>query len=178
MEAEVPDSFRYDTVIFDLDGTLTRSGIGIINCVKYALTRLGRPIPDEDTLMRFVGPPLLESFIRYAGMDEDEAKRGVDIYRERFDAIGWRENEVYAGIATLLRTLKAHGEYVAVAESADGLDHLQRIAHGLTQRTVHIGDQGHRMPAGMFSDGHHGLRQADGILRCFHKGPAATFYIQ
>ena len=115
MEAEVPDSLRYDTVIFDLDGTLTRSGIGIINCVKYALTRLGRPIPDDETLMRFVGPPLLESFIQYAGMDEDEAKRGVDIYRERFDAIGWRENEVYAGIATLLRTLKAHGAYVAVA---------------------------------------------------------------
>ena len=106
---------RYDTVIFDLDGTLTRSGIGIVNCVKYALERLGRPIPDEAALRRYIGPPLLESFIALAGMDEDEARRGVDVYRERFNRVGWRENAVYTGIATLLRTLKARGAYVAVA---------------------------------------------------------------
>ena len=38
------------TVLFDLDGTLTDSGSGIINSVKYALKKAGREIPPEDEL--------------------------------------------------------------------------------------------------------------------------------
>ena len=46
------------TVLFDLDGTITDSGSGIINSVKYALKKAGRKIPPEDELRNFIGPPL------------------------------------------------------------------------------------------------------------------------
>lgn len=43
------------TVLFDLDGTITDSGSGIINSVKYALKKAGRKIPPEDELRKFIG---------------------------------------------------------------------------------------------------------------------------
>jgi len=46
------------TVLFDLDGTITDSGSGIINSVKYALKKAGRKIPPEDELRKFIGPPI------------------------------------------------------------------------------------------------------------------------
>ena len=104
-----------DTVIFDLDGTLTESEPGITKSVQYALEQMNRPPLDAATLRRFIGPPLRESFIAVAGMAEDEADEAVRIYRERFSTVGWMENSVYEGIAPLLRALKAGGAYVAIA---------------------------------------------------------------
>ena len=106
---------KYDAVIFDLDGTLTESAPGITNSVKYALEKLHLPELTETQLQAFIGPPLMESFINVAGLDEATAQLAVDTYRERFSTVGWKENSVYTGIAPLLRMLKKHGAYVAVA---------------------------------------------------------------
>ena len=53
---------NYDVILFDLDGTLTDSAPGILNSVRYACRKLGLPIPGEETLRRFLGPPLIASF--------------------------------------------------------------------------------------------------------------------
>ena len=70
-------------VIFDLDGTLTQSEEGIWNCTRYAAERLGWPVPDTDTLRKFIGPPLGYSFVNFMGMDEATAEEAVRVYRER-----------------------------------------------------------------------------------------------
>ncbi|MBR1584340.1 MAG: dTMP kinase [Clostridia bacterium] len=105
----------YDVVIFDLDGTLTDSQLGIRRCTEYALQRMGLPMPNEETVRRFMGPPLAESFMRYCGMTEQEAARATDLYRERYIPVGWKENSVFPLIRPLLAALKARGAYVAVA---------------------------------------------------------------
>ena len=74
---------RYDTVIFDLDGTLTNSHDGITNAVCYALSKMNLPIPDEAGLRKYIGPPLVDSFQRYAGMDAAAAERGEDLRQRR-----------------------------------------------------------------------------------------------
>lgn len=102
-------------VIFDLDGTLTRSEEGIWNCVKYAAQKLGFPEPDAPTLRKFIGPPLGYSFREYMGMDETMAERAVETYRERYNVEGLFENRVYPGIRRLLRTLRQEGWYIGVA---------------------------------------------------------------
>ena len=61
------------TVLFDLDGTITDSGSGIINSVKYALKKAGRKIPPEDELRKFIGPPLQEQFMKCCGIEVKEA---------------------------------------------------------------------------------------------------------
>ena len=96
-------------VIFDLDGTLTRSEEGIWNCVRYAAEKLGFPVPDAATLRKFIGPPLGWSFMEYMGMSEEMANKAVYTYRERYEAVGLFENRVYPGIRRLLRRLKRDG---------------------------------------------------------------------
>ena len=60
------------TILFDLDGTLTDSGEGIMNCAELALTHFGLPVPDREALRVFVGPPLDETFIKF-GVPADTA---------------------------------------------------------------------------------------------------------
>ena len=104
---------RYDTVLFDLDGTLTDSAPGILNCVRYALDRMGLPEPED--MLRFVGPPLIVSFGEFCGLDSERAAEAVRYYRERYRDIGIFENEPYDGVFPMLDSLKAAGIRLAVA---------------------------------------------------------------
>lgn len=106
---------RYDVVLFDLDGTLTQSDLGIVRCVQYAAEKLGMEPPSDAQARRFIGPPLHHSFCTMLGLAEEKASIATEIYRERYDAVGWKENEVYTGVPTLLRTLKAQGVRIALA---------------------------------------------------------------
>lgn len=116
-------------VIFDLDGTLTQSEEGIWNCVRHAADRLGYPHPDGDTLRKFIGPPLMYSFMTYMGMDEDKAREAVQIYRERYTTVGLYENRVFPGIRRLLRTLRRAGWYIGIATGKPQETSEQVIAH-------------------------------------------------
>ena len=104
------------TILFDLDGTLTDSGEGIINCALLALNHYGIEIADRETLRVFVGPPLHESFVKF-GVPESEAENAVAIYRTRYIPIGAYENTPYPGIYDLLARLKAEGHKLCVATS-------------------------------------------------------------
>lgn len=104
------------TVLFDLDGTLTDSGEGIINSVIFALEHFGLPIPSQEELRSFVGPPLGESFIRH-GIPADRAEEAIRVYRSRYIPTGMFENTPYPGIRELLETLKSEGYTLYVATS-------------------------------------------------------------
>lgn len=107
----------YQYILFDLDGTLTDPKIGITTCVQYALHKMGIEEPDPDRLEPFIGPPLTDSFREFYGMNEEEAVRAVEYYRERFSTVGLFENEVYSGIPELLARLKKDGRKLAIASS-------------------------------------------------------------
>ena len=106
-----------DMILFDLDGTLTDSGPGITRCVQYALASFGIEEPDLEKLNCYVGPPLLESFMNFAGLGCEEAQQAITKYRERYEAEGIFENEVYEGIPEVLAYLKEKGKILAVASS-------------------------------------------------------------
>lgn len=104
------------TILFDLDGTLTDSGEGIINCAIYALEHYNLPIPSRDELRVFVGPPLTDTFMKF-GVAPEDAVDAVEKYRERFIPIGMYENKLYPGIPELLKTLRAEGNILCIATS-------------------------------------------------------------
>ena len=104
------------TILFDLDGTLTDSGEGIINCALLALNHYGIQIEDREKLRVFVGPPLRDSFIKF-GVPAQEAENAIAIYRSRYIPIGKFENTPYPGIENLLSRLKAEGHKLCVATS-------------------------------------------------------------
>lgn len=107
--------YRY--VFFDLDGTLTDSKEGILNCLRYAFEKLGEPVPPEETLLQFIGPPLQESFIRWCGFTPERAAEGLRLFRERYVPIGKFENVPAPGMAELCRRLKERGYVLALASS-------------------------------------------------------------
>ena len=102
------------TILFDLDGTLTDSGEGIINCASLALEKLGLPVPDRETMRVFVGPPLRDSFPRF-GVQPEDVEEAIAIYRSRYGPTGMFENTPYEGITELLSTLKAAGHRLILA---------------------------------------------------------------
>lgn len=104
------------TIIFDLDGTLTDAGEGIINCAALALRQLGLPVPDQDAMSVFVGPPLRDTFRKF-GVTEEKVEEAISIYRSRYIPIGMFENTPYPGIHALLAALKERGHKLYVATS-------------------------------------------------------------
>lgn len=109
---------KYETVLFDLDGTLTDSGEGIVNCVQYALEKMGVPVPSPEALRCFVGPPLFEAMRAFhPQFSEEDARRAVEFYRERYRTTGIYENRVYPGTEDLLCALKENGASLGVAST-------------------------------------------------------------
>ena len=107
----------YDVVLFDLDGTLTDSKIGITKSVQYALSKFNIREDNLDNLESFIGPPLSESFQKNYGFEPSQAQHAVDFYREYFSTSGIYENVVYPGISTLLADLKNKRKQLIVATS-------------------------------------------------------------
>ncbi len=107
---------KYDIVLFDLDGTLSESGEGILDCVRLVFKETGRPLPDEKTIQSFIGPPMYESLKR-CGFDHDAAEEGVEIYKKNFIKSGIYKNKVYDGIFEVLDSLKAAGVKLGVAST-------------------------------------------------------------
>ena len=108
-------SLKYNTILFDFDGTLTESGLGITRSVSYACAQMGVPVPAQAVLDRFVGPPLAAAFQMYAGLDEAGAREATEHYRVRYRETGWKENRVYDGVVDMLEALRAAGCYLAIA---------------------------------------------------------------
>lgn len=96
----------YTHILFDLDGTLTDSGEGIINSFNYALKKFNIDVKDLSSLRKVIGPPLKGSFIDFYNFNENNVDEAVSYYREYFKAKGMFENKVYDGIANLLSSLK------------------------------------------------------------------------
>lgn len=113
-------------VLLDLDGTLTKSDSGILSSAIRTYKELGRPVPTDEELGTFVGPPLSESFSKH-GLD-DVVDQAVKLYREAYttptfdDPLnpgekvpGMYLNEVYAGIPEAMKELRRRGYFLALA---------------------------------------------------------------
>ncbi|EMB68451.1 HAD family hydrolase [Streptococcus mutans] len=107
----------YQTILFDLDGTLTNPALEITNSLAYALEKFNIEVTDKKELYRFIGPPLQDSFENFYHFSKEDSLKAVDFYRDYFRHKGLYENEVYQGIPDLLERLKAQGKKLLVATS-------------------------------------------------------------
>lgn len=122
--------YRY--IFFDLDGTLTDSKEGIVNSLRYAFEKLGRPAPDEAILLQFIGPPLQDTFMEVCGFTRELALEAIEAFRERYEPIGKFENEAAPGMPELCRRLKRAGYVLALSSSKPErlcLDICQRFGY-------------------------------------------------
>ena len=106
-----------DTVLFDFDGTIADSSEGVKASIIYAYEAFKKPLPDEETLRQFFGPPLVASFMKYANVDEKTGEAMTSKYRELYTDNAMYRLKLYDGVEKLLQNLSADGVKIAVASS-------------------------------------------------------------
>lgn len=116
------------TILFDLDGTLTDSGEGIMNCARLAFETYHIPIPEDRAMRTLIGPPLEVSFARF-GMAQEDIPQAIEVFRKRYSAVGKYENFPYPGIHELLKKLTQQGHSLAVATSKPEVMALDILHH-------------------------------------------------
>lgn len=124
---------KISTILFDLDGTLIDPFIGITASVQHALRAFGIE-REMEQLKAFIGPPLQDSFEGIFGFNEQETRRAIALYRERFSTVGVLENTLYPGVQEMLTALNEAGYTLGVASSKPEV-YVKQIcdAHGITQ---------------------------------------------
>ncbi len=118
------------TILFDLDGTLVNTEEGVDKSVRYTLEKYGMKEPDRNTVRRFIGPLLVDSFQREYGFSREKAEEADLIFRERYETIGLFECELFHGVKEALKILKEKGYKISVASSKEEVP-CQRILERL-----------------------------------------------
>jgi phosphoglycolate phosphatase len=157
-------AFSYDLVIFDLDGTLTDSKLGITRSVQHALSHFGITVDNLDDLTHFIGPPLRDSFIEAFQFDDEQVVTATRVYRERYSTVGLLENEMFPLTPALLEAVGDTGATLAVA-STKGEPYVHRILQ-------HFGLDHHFAVMGGASLDHRIQTKADVISRVLADLPA------
>ena len=116
--------------LFDLDGTLIDSEVGIVASIEYALQKLGATIPSREALRGWIGPPLRATFPLALGDDAATVERAVELYRERFSRIGWQEHVVYDGVGAVVESLARESVQLAVVTTKVDL-YAEKIVRSL-----------------------------------------------
>lgn len=107
----------YTAVLFDLDGTIADSAPGITATLAHTYRALGLPVPPPVELLRWVGPPILDSFRDLAGLDADTTQRALEIYRAHYLRSGALDASIYPGVADVLRDIHEAGIPLSLATS-------------------------------------------------------------
>ena len=115
-------------IFFDLDGTLTDSGEGIINCATLALEHYGLPVPSREAMRVFVGPPLDQTLVKF-GVPAENVQEAIEVFRSRYRTVGKFENFPYPDIRETLQTLKEQGHRLFVATSKPEILANEVLAH-------------------------------------------------
>ncbi len=117
-------------VLFDLDGTLTDPQVGIVNSIRYALTKLELTPPSLAALLDCIGPPLTDSFARFIDTDDrSKIDLAIGFYRERYGTLGLFENTLYPQIPTVLTEIRAAGYRTYVATSKPSIYAQKIVEH-------------------------------------------------
>ena len=103
-------------ILFDLDGTIVRSDLGITKGVQKSLEHFG--IYEElDDLKKFVGPPMVESYTNFYGFSLEQYKEALDVFHDYYRSVGIFECELYEGIEEMIESLsKEYKLYVATSK--------------------------------------------------------------
>ncbi len=122
-------SSSFEHILFDLDGTLTESAPGIVSSVRYSLEQFNIKDQTDSQLMRFIGPPLSESYSEFYGFNKEQCDIAIKYYREHYGVHGIFENSLYQDIPEVLEKLKNSGKKLYIATSKPEVYMKQIIAH-------------------------------------------------
>ncbi len=117
------------TVCFDLDGTVLASKKGVFRSIRYALNGLHLPVPGEEELMSFLGPPLDEGLRQVCHVPDNRLSEAIRLYREYYSETGCFEAEIYEGIPQAMQELRASGRKCIITTSKPEVFSRKILAH-------------------------------------------------
>ena len=120
---------KYDAVLFDFDGTFADTGEGMFASIQHAVKSLGFELLDPETLRRFVGPPVFDSFMRELKIDEARAEFAVMKYREAYAESGIFRFRIYDGNPELFEELKKSGIKLCIASAKPQKFLIRIVSH-------------------------------------------------
>jgi phosphoglycolate phosphatase len=119
----------YPTILLDLDGTMVDSAPGVVSTIAQTLRELGEPVPDMKELLRWVGPPLPESFEQRAGFSPARTSEAIQVFRSHYIDYGVFDSRVFDGMGEFLRNAKKAGAHLAVATSKPTISATIMLEH-------------------------------------------------
>jgi len=119
----------YSCILFDLDGTIVDSAPGITATLAYTFETLGLPIPTPSELMKYVGPPLLDSFRDYAHFTPEQSAEALVIYREKYLNVGAYDATQFPGVGLVLKAVHESALPMSLATSKPELPATLILEH-------------------------------------------------
>lgn len=127
---------KYDTVIFDFDGTVADTGDGVFSSVRYALDKLGLSQPSEEEIRTFLGPPLDFSFRNVCKLDDETIEEAIRLYRTFYPEKGVYMFTLYDGMTELFKSLSDKGIKIAIASAKPEVFLKTAVSHAGIERFV------------------------------------------
>ena len=133
---------HYNTVVFDLDGTLLDTLQDLANSVNYALQQHGMPQHSIDDIRRFVGNGvrlLMERAVPDGAANAEFEECFAD-FRQHYMMHSLDTTRPYDGITEVLHELKARGCQLAVVSNKMMAATQELIRHFFPEIEVAIGE--------------------------------------
>ena len=71
-------------ILFDLDGTLMDTSVGVLKAVDYVVQQFGLEEADEETKQTFIGPPIYEAFDKHYHMSKEDCDKATEMFRNAY----------------------------------------------------------------------------------------------
>lgn len=110
---------KYDTVIFDMDGTLLDTLEDLADAVNYAMREMEMPERTLEEVRRFVGNGVrrLMELVVPDGAENPVFEEALEIFRAYYTAHCNDKTKAYDGVVQLLRELQAEGYALAIVSN-------------------------------------------------------------
>lgn len=117
------------TIIFDIDGTIFDTKIGIIACLNDVLNHYGCCLIPPDEQDKYIGPAIKDSLMKFNWFTEEDAIRATKEYREKYVEKYLEQSTPYDGLFELLSYLKSkkYNLCIATMKTRNQVDRLLEV---------------------------------------------------
>lgn len=117
---------KFNTVLFDLDGTVLDTAPGLMNAINETIAQCGFADIPEETKQTFIGPPIDRSFRNTYGLNDEETAAAAAVFRKAYSEKYLLDATPYPGIIELMHSLRRAGWKVGIATYKRN-DYAQRL---------------------------------------------------